>query len=157
MDTAETKTCTACGRRAPVLTGEEIALLEDAGAMVDGHAAGAGHGQRGPRGLQARAAAPAGRSGGARARDLPRAAAGGACGWAGWAGLRRAGDRPDDHARARAAAEPRGAARARAAGRGHDPGDHAGGVRQQRDPCSSCSCSARARLRTTCTRSPAQC
>ena len=37
MDTSssETKTCTACGRRAPVLTGEEIALLEDAGAMVD--------------------------------------------------------------------------------------------------------------------------
>jgi hypothetical protein len=35
MDTAERKTCTACGRRAPVLTGEEIALLEDAGAMVD--------------------------------------------------------------------------------------------------------------------------
>ena len=35
MDTSETKTCTACGRRAPVLTSEEIALLEDAGAMVD--------------------------------------------------------------------------------------------------------------------------
>ena len=33
--TSETKTCTACGQRAPVLTGEEIALLEDAGAMVD--------------------------------------------------------------------------------------------------------------------------
>jgi hypothetical protein len=35
MDTSETKTCTACGQRAPVLTGEEIALLEDAGAMVN--------------------------------------------------------------------------------------------------------------------------
>jgi hypothetical protein len=39
MDTAERKTCTACGRRAPVLTGEEIALLEDAGAMVNMRAA----------------------------------------------------------------------------------------------------------------------
>jgi hypothetical protein len=35
MDAAESKTCTACGRRAPVLTGEEISLLEDSGAMVD--------------------------------------------------------------------------------------------------------------------------
>jgi hypothetical protein len=35
MDAAETKTCTACGQRAPVLTSEEISLLEDAGAMVD--------------------------------------------------------------------------------------------------------------------------
>ena len=35
MDTSETKTCTACGQRAPVLTGEEISLLEDAGAIVD--------------------------------------------------------------------------------------------------------------------------
>ena len=39
MDTSETKTCTACGRRAQVLTGEEIALLEDAGALVDMRAA----------------------------------------------------------------------------------------------------------------------
>ena len=31
----EAKTCTACGRRAPVLTSEVIALLEDAGAMVN--------------------------------------------------------------------------------------------------------------------------
>ena len=44
-----------------------------------------------------------------------------------------AGDGADDDARARAAAEPRGAARAGARGRGHDAGDHAGGVRQQRD------------------------
>jgi hypothetical protein len=35
MDTSETKTCTACGQRAPVLTGEEISLLEDAGAIVN--------------------------------------------------------------------------------------------------------------------------
>jgi hypothetical protein len=35
MDTAETKMCTACGQQAQVLTGEEIALLEDAGALVD--------------------------------------------------------------------------------------------------------------------------
>jgi hypothetical protein len=35
MNTSETKTCTACGARAHVLTGEEIALLEDAGALVD--------------------------------------------------------------------------------------------------------------------------
>jgi hypothetical protein len=34
-DTSETKTCTACGQRAPVLTGEEISLLEDAGAIVN--------------------------------------------------------------------------------------------------------------------------
>ena len=33
--TSETKSCTACGQRAPVLTGEEISLLEDSGAMVD--------------------------------------------------------------------------------------------------------------------------
>ena len=39
MNTSETKTCTACGRRAQVLTGEEIALLEDAGALVDMRAA----------------------------------------------------------------------------------------------------------------------
>jgi hypothetical protein len=39
MDTKETKTCTACGRRAQVLTAEEIALLEDAGALVDMRAA----------------------------------------------------------------------------------------------------------------------
>jgi hypothetical protein len=32
-ETKETKTCTACGQRAPVLTGEEISLLEDAGAI----------------------------------------------------------------------------------------------------------------------------
>ena len=37
MDTSscETKTCTACGGRAPVLTSEEIALLEDSGALVN--------------------------------------------------------------------------------------------------------------------------
>jgi hypothetical protein len=39
MDTAERKTCMACGRRAPVLTGEEISLLQDAGALVDMRAA----------------------------------------------------------------------------------------------------------------------